>query len=76
MTAAVDLRCCICGARWPLETAVMAHGPEYVCEDGYACASRANTQRAGKTRLTAVTEVSAGENESGASMPRPSGETP
>ena len=72
MTAALTLRCHICGSRLgPLEPAAVSTGHAEVCADGYACATRANRQRAGKARFAVVTEVSAGENESGASVGHP-----
>ena len=55
MTA--DLRCALCGATWPLETARMAHGPGYVCEDGYVCATRANARRSGRPALALTPPV-------------------
>ena len=56
MTAALTPRCHVCGSHLgPLEPAVTSTGPEYVCADGYACAQRANGQRAGKARFAVVT---------------------
>lgn len=59
VTAATELRCALCGVRFrstaEAETAHMRYGPEYVCADGYACAKRANGQRAGKARFAVVT---------------------
>lgn len=59
VSAAVDLRCWLCGGHGDLETAATKYGPEYVCADGYACAQRANGQRAGKARFAVVAELSA-----------------
>ena len=56
MTAALTPRCHVCGSRLgPLEPAVVSTGRAEVCADGYACAQRANGQRAGKARFAVVT---------------------
>ena len=53
----VEPRCVLCGRAWPLETALMATGPEYVCEDGYACAVRVNAARSGRPALVVTSPV-------------------
>ena len=63
-------RCHVCGSRLgPLEPATVNTGHAEVCADGYACAVRANGQRAGNARFAVVPDLSSGENESGASAP-------
>lgn len=58
MTAALAPRCHVCGSRLgPLEPAVVparVGTRAEVCEDGYACAMRANGQRDGKARFAVV----------------------
>lgn len=55
MTAALTPRCHVCNSRLgPLEPAAVSTGRAEVCADGYACASRANGQRAGKARFAVV----------------------